>query len=250
MSQYVGIGPSATDDGVPVRTRIVSNGRLRAGRRGGPSVVTGRFRIELPETAWITGLSRAHPDVRFRLLTGMAVEDGAQELGEVLGEDADAASTAVETCEQVVGYERMFATDDRVVGQYRTTDTSLYDLLRGASIPPAFPIVVEDGWLELDVTAPRERLRELEANLHSSDRGAELRSLVAAQETEGLLTERQRDLLAAALAGGYYEVPREQTLTEIAEAEGIDPSTASGVLRRAERQLVAQHLAGGDTERR
>lgn len=53
------------------------------------------------------------------------------------------------------------------------------------------------------------------------------------------LTDRQRDALDAAFALGYYEVPREGTIDDVAEELDCAPSTASTHLRKAERELVA-----------
>lgn len=206
-------------------------------------MVTGVFRIELPADAWIHDVSTSCPDVRFRLLSGIeATGESAVELGETSGEAAVEAAAAVGEHPEISEFETLYAGDDRVLSQYRTADRSLYDFLRDASLPPEFPLVVEDGWLECEVTAPRERLTRLEAKMAQSELAYGLRSIVDSPEDEGLLTDRQRELLAAGLASGYYEVPREQTLTELASEVGIDPSTASGVIRRAERQVVAWFL--------
>lgn len=54
----------------------------------------------------------------------------------------------------------------------------------------------------------------------------------------GNLTARQREGLAAARDAGYYEVPREGSVADVAEALGCAPSTASNHLRKAEARLV------------
>lgn len=60
--------------------------------------------------------------------------------------------------------------------------------------------------------------------------------------TPSPLTDRQREALAAAGAVGYYEVPREGTVEDVAERIGCAPSTASNHLRKAEAKLVDQVL--------
>ncbi|MDB2223762.1 helix-turn-helix domain-containing protein [Halorubrum ezzemoulense] len=55
-------------------------------------------------------------------------------------------------------------------------------------------------------------------------------------------SERQREALAAAWAAGYYEVPREGGIEAVAEALDCATSTASDLLRRAERRVVAAAL--------
>jgi predicted DNA binding protein len=71
-----------------------------------------------------------------------------------------------------------------------------------------------------------------------------LESLVTRTDTDSLLTDRQRELLKAAVREGYFTVPRECTLAELADAVGVDKSTASTVLKRAEARLVKWFLSG------
>lgn len=54
------------------------------------------------------------------------------------------------------------------------------------------------------------------------------------------LTDRQRDAVAAAMAAGYYDVPRSAALADVADALGCAQSTASELLRRAERTVFAR----------
>ena len=54
------------------------------------------------------------------------------------------------------------------------------------------------------------------------------------------LTDRQREAVEAAVACGYYAVPREGSLQEVADSLGCAESTASVLLRRGHRRLVTK----------
>ncbi|WP_185977311.1 helix-turn-helix domain-containing protein [Haloglomus irregulare] len=56
------------------------------------------------------------------------------------------------------------------------------------------------------------------------------------------VSERQREALAAAWDVGYYEVPREGDIEAVAGELDCASSTASDLLRRAERRVVAATL--------
>ncbi|WP_231186810.1 helix-turn-helix domain-containing protein [Haladaptatus sp. DYF46] len=45
-----------------------------------------------------------------------------------------------------------------------------------------------------------------------------------------------------AVERGYYESPRQCTLTELAESFGVSKDTASGILHRAERRIIKRFL--------
>lgn len=58
----------------------------------------------------------------------------------------------------------------------------------------------------------------------------------------GALTDRQLDAVGAALRIGYYEVPRGGSLADVAAELGCAESTASVLLRRAERAVFSRLL--------
>lgn len=60
------------------------------------------------------------------------------------------------------------------------------------------------------------------------------------------LTDRQREILETAYSMGYYAVPREATTADVAATVGVDPSTVTEHLQRAERNLLGQLLGEGD----
>ena len=58
------------------------------------------------------------------------------------------------------------------------------------------------------------------------------------QELLGTIPARQRELITLALEEGYFEIPRETTLEELAEEMGITKTTASNHLRKVERAFM------------
>ena len=57
--------------------------------------------------------------------------------------------------------------------------------------------------------------------------------------TAATLTTRQREAVEAALSLGYYDIPREASHEEVAEAMDCAPSTAAEHLRKAESKLLS-----------
>lgn len=204
---------------------------------------TARFRIELPPGVWIGEVSRAHPDTRFRLLAGVETDDGALELGEVRGPAPSNAADAVRQHPDVSAYDQLFLGDERALARYRVSDVALYDFLRATSVPPEFPVEVEAGAFEIDATANREQLRGMQRNLEASPLDHEVLFAVETRSTDALLTDRQREVLELAVRAGYFEVPRQATLADLAEHLDVDKSTVSGVLRRAQARILDRFLA-------
>lgn len=57
-------------------------------------------------------------------------------------------------------------------------------------------------------------------------------------ETDSPLTDAQRDALLTALDCGYYDTPREATMSDVADVLGISQQALSSRLRRGTRHLI------------
>jgi len=62
-------------------------------------------------------------------------------------------------------------------------------------------------------------------------------------EVNRLLTPRQRAVLPVAIEAGYYAVPRDVTLTDVAKEMDISKSTCSDILHRCESNIVTWFAA-------
>ncbi|MDG6985938.1 MAG: helix-turn-helix domain-containing protein [Nitrososphaerota archaeon] len=65
---------------------------------------------------------------------------------------------------------------------------------------------------------------------------------IAPLERKPALTGRQKEILATAIARGYFEFPRKISLTGLSGLVGVKPSTLSEILRSAERRIMTNAL--------
>ncbi len=210
-------------------------------------MISAQFRIGLPDGLWVAEVSRRFPRTTFRLLSGYRLDDEtALELGEAITDRPEAVVEATRTHPAVSNYDLLESADGRALGKYETSDTDLYAFVEGSSLTIEFPVDVRDGWYEFGLTGTREELDELRTALDASPLSYELQSLVNTYGSDELLTDRQREVLDVAVRSGYFEVPRECTLAELAETLGADTSTVSTVLRRGEARIVKRFVTSPD----
>jgi predicted DNA binding protein len=224
------------------KQRHRTHGTSDSRHAGDSAVIRARFRIELPAGIWIRDVSTAFPEATLRLLTGVPKGDRALELGEVRAEDAEPVAEAIRTHPDVTAYESLYADEGRAIAQYEAVEQALYEFLWASSLPPEFPIVVEDGEMAFDLTATRAQFEAFGDALDRRGANYELLTLVHTDEEDGLLTDRQAECLAVAHREGYFDVPRECSLTDVADSLGVDTSSASETLRRATDRVVGQFL--------
>ncbi|ESS04452.1 MAG: putative DNA binding protein [uncultured archaeon A07HR67] len=210
-------------------------------------MISARFRIRLPEHLWVSELSRQFSTAEFTLLSGFRVGSRALELGEVATGAPDSVVEAMRTHPEITSCDVLESDPERVLTKYETPQTDLYDFAETSALTIEFPVEVRDGWYWFDLTGTRAEFDELRATLDAMPRPYELESLVTRTDTDSLLTDRQREVLRAAVREGYFTVPRECTLAELADSIGVDKSSASETLRRAEARLVKWFLSGPES---
>jgi len=207
-------------------------------------MLSARFRKHLPDDAWIGVVSESFPQRRFKLLTGAPVPGGGLGVGSVVGANPDAVGAAIEAHPDIVDYEELYSDGERLVGRFEWAGEKFFNDLRAASVPPEFPVVVENGVIEFDVTVTRDQFERIGATLEASDEAYEVVSVVSARESASVLTDRQRECLSVALREGYFSVPRECTLADVAAIIGVDKSTASKTIRRGSERILEWFLVG------
>ncbi|WP_330633185.1 helix-turn-helix domain-containing protein [Halocatena halophila] len=165
--------------------------------------------------------------------------------------DRESYETALEAVDTNESYDLTPVHDGTFYAYLRERDTDRFRRFRAAFEQPSLMAVPpldyrSNGMLTFDVVGEPA---SLEAVLDQLPKGisAEIREVGEYDARPGIftttLTARQREALAAASNVGYYEVPREGSVADVAEALGCAPSTASNHLRKAEARLV-EHTVG------
>ncbi|NEU56315.1 helix-turn-helix domain-containing protein [Halorussus sp. MSC15.2] len=160
--------------------------------------------------------------------------------------DVESIRAALAAVESVRSFDLAPVTDDTFYA-YVTMDLrhedevwlSAVDGRRVVLVPPV--VFGPDGAIALTVLGDPEELRRVVADFPDGvsveiDRLGEHRHL--AGSLAGRLTMRQFEAVEAARDLGYYEVPRETELADVADALDCTESTASALLRKAEGALV------------
>jgi hypothetical protein len=202
-----------------------------------------KLTIDLPEAVWIGEVSRQFPSATFRVLSAMPSDDAGFGLLEIESESIPAVLEAVESLSGVSSVELMQHADDTAVVQFETSDPLLLLSIQESGAPLELPLTIRDGRAVIELTASRDRLSEFGRQLETFGMSYTLNRVYDATDTPDLLTDQQRRLLVTAVEMGYYDTPRECTLTELAEEVDLAKSTASVTLHRAEETVVKEFVA-------
>lgn len=203
-----------------------------------------KLTLTIPERAWPGEVTRAYPAARIRILAAMAEPESGVGLAEIAAADIDAVIDDIRDHPSVDSMEVLQRTSGDSLVQFRTELPLLLFAARDSGLPLELPFEIRDGEATWTLTASQESISALGdqfSALGITYNVDYLRPNVGG--TDDLLTARQQTLVAQAIEEGYYDTPRDCSLTELANSVGLAKSTASETLHRAEERIMKEFAA-------
>lgn len=208
-----------------------------------------KLAIEIPDHTWIGVLSTTYPEAVFQVVTSIPGEGTGIGLVRLVATDPLPIITDIQARADVDDLELLWKHDDEALLQIETQNPlPLLPVLR-AGVPLEMPFDIQNGVATWKVTTSTNRLSSLRDHLENLDMGFSIEYVRAIESSQAdqLLTDRQQEVLLAAVDAGYYRTPRESTLGDVAETLAIANATCSDVLHRAEGHIihwfVDEHMA-------
>ncbi len=201
-----------------------------------------KLRLTVPEEVWLGEITRSYPETRIRVLA--AIPDGLSGVGlvEITGPTTDEVVASMGAQDDVTDIETLQRRDDEALVQFETSDPLLLLPARGSNVPLEMPFDIRDGEVTWSVTAPTEQLSELGGQLDEFGISFSVEYIRQEPDQERLLTDRQQEVIEAAVEAGYYDTPRQCSLTDLAAQIDIAKSTCSNTLHRAEEAIIKEYV--------
>jgi predicted DNA binding protein len=201
-------------------------------------MVKSCIRIQLPEGRWKTDVSRGRAEHSFRLLS--TVQDGSAAIETVVVSGCDVANclSEIQAHPDVDTFDTVDRRENRATVQLKTLEPAVLLAASRAGTPLVYPVVLNYGTVIATVIGTHEGISSLGDQLRDNGLGFEVVYIHSEHDVSQVLTDRQEEILFTAVEHGYYNSPRECTLTEVAEILDIAKSTCSDTLHRAEQSVV------------
>lgn len=204
-----------------------------------------RFRLDIPEGQWVGDVSRVFDAAEFTVRANVPGEESGHALVSVDADELDAVLDAMRGHPALADVVELQREEGSLTVQIETTQPTLLRAARRSGLPIEPPVVISEGNATIDVEGDHGRLSELVRQLEALDVGVDVVFIGRGPYEDTLLTDTQEELLTTAIEEGYYDNPRDCTLTELAEKQDIAKSTCSEILQRAEESVMKQFM--GDT---
>lgn len=203
--------------------------------------------VKPPDGQWKADVTTEFSDTTFCLPSMTVGGRGVIEVVYVAGDTAEACLTTVQNHPAVDEFALVHRTPTEATARLTTETACLLTAANRSGTPLVSPIEIHDGEIMVDVISTHDDISGLGTELERTDATFDVMYVQRDHDLCPVLTERQQEVLRAALNYGYYETPRRCSLTELADELGVAKSTCSGTLHRAETALVKYFLTGHAT---
>ena len=197
-----------------------------------------RIVLEMPEGVWVSEVTADHPDATVCVLSAVPAEDSGIALITIYADEPGEIVQAIDSHPGILEAELVHESMGQVTVQIETRTPMLVLSAQTSGVLIDFPVRISDGQVTLEVSGAADRLAALFEEFERAGVEYRVEYIRDDPRPEDLLTETQRDLLLTAVERGYYETPRQCSLTELAEEVGLAKSTCSETLQRAEGAVI------------
>ena len=196
-----------------------------------------RVRLKVGPMPDMAAIADEFPNTVIRFLSNYPSEKGVTSVLEIQTDHPDAF--VEETRNWFTSSTTILHRDDEtVVLMLEGQPPNGYFVSEDIEYHPTNPVVARDGYLFIEFVMPESKMAAMWDSLDDRNVEYEILSITDGYNVLDSLTARQREILTAAIKNGYYDNPRECTLTDLADELDVNKSVISGVLHRAEGEII------------
>jgi predicted DNA binding protein len=201
-----------------------------------------KLTLTIPDVIWIGEISRIYSNARFRILSVLPNRNSGIGLAEITADQLKALLSDIKTYKSIVSLEILKLHDETGLIRFETSNPALLMPIQSSGIALEMPFTLTDGQVTWEITASQSQLSALDKQLEEFGIPFSVDNLQQQATCESFLTERQYEIVETAVDEGYYDTPRECSLTELSETLGIAKSTCSETLHRAEGKVIKRFV--------
>ncbi|WP_267643504.1 helix-turn-helix domain-containing protein [Haloarchaeobius amylolyticus] len=183
-------------------------------------------------------VAKYFPDTIIRFLANYPTDDGVCSVIEIRTDEPDRFVQEALTHWDAQTLEILHKDEDTIVVTFEGQPPEGYFVSQDIGYHPTTPVVARDGYLFIEFVMPESKMAAMWESLDERGITYDVLSITDGYDVLDSLTARQREILTAAIKRGYYDTPRECSLTDIAEELEVNKSVISGVLHRAEGEII------------
>ena len=190
-----------------------------------------RIEVRLPDGHWAGEATRENPSSVLQIIETMPLSKGRGTA------QISTDELLLNQLDNLPGVENV-----NLLGKNKATVTiasgggGFIKALRVVGVVPRTPFEVIDGWADWTIECSSSQVKQLIGQIKTDEIPMRLKS--TRSNNEKLLTIRQSQIFELAKRKGYWNIPREISITQLAELTGSSKSTISVMLHAIESKIV------------
>ena len=204
-----------------------------------------RIKIKFPEEIWISEIFKNYPDTKMEI-SHFLPYDLEKSIGnsviEILHYKIDSIINEIRGHSSVFEFNILEQEENRVKFNIKTKDPYLLYAIIKCGVLVDFPVRVEEGFAYWRLVASRERIDQLLTLFEQKKIDFELLRIGVSpyiiEDDKSKLSFDESNILDKAISLGFFEVPRNISLEELANKLGKSKAALSVMLRKIIKKKV------------
>jgi len=199
--------------------------------------------IDFPPKIWLGKISREFPYYRIEIKSFIPISQDpfiGNSLIHIKGNNIGKIKKRLAGFQNLIKYHIMDESKSHISINAHTKDQILLDSIVNSELLVNFPVIIEKGMGRFNIASSRKSLDEFLVNLDKHNIHYKVKTIedYSDKELKLQLTSKQYKVYQKAKESGYYDVPRQITLTKLAKKIGVAKSSLSSMLQRIHNRLL------------
>ena len=205
-------------------------------------IVQIKLSIEVPQEKWLATFNDKYPELHFHILSSFLIgENTGITSFQIRGSSvrqfiSDFKEKSAEKPAQI-----MYEDEDLVILNVKEDDPWILNTLVKTELLISYPVLIKEGKIRIEAITNRSKVDIFLTQLKKKDIEAKIERIGYYYKST-LLTQRQNEILNFAYQKGYFNIPRDVSLSEFAKDLNISKSALSETLRRIFKKLANNHI--------
>ena len=201
-----------------------------------------KVHISVPKSKWLAVYNEKFPELTFNIFSKYLIDENTGvTLFQVAGNNVNRFLKDFKGKIAQDAFQLLFEGEDRVLLNIKTKDPWILSALVKTELLIIYPIPVKKGKIIMDTITSRKKFDKFLSELDIQKINYSIKS-VGYFRPIPLLSKKQIEILNLAVKLGYFEIPRNISLTNFAKRLEISPSALSETMRRINRKLAKNYL--------
>ncbi len=205
-------------------------------------IVQIKLSIDIPQDKWLATFNKKYPELNFQILSNFLIgENTGITSFQIRGASvkqfiSDFKDSLAKKTSQI-----LFEGENLVILNVKEVDPWILNTLVKTELLVSYPVLVKRGKIRMEAITNRSKVDKFLTQLKKKDIGAKIERIGYYYKST-LLTQRQNEIVNLAYEKGFFNIPRNISLSLFAKDLKISKSALSETLRRIFKKLANNYL--------